>query len=63
MRRYEFIKLLGNSAFVWPLTARAQTAVPVVGFINGGSPQPQALAVAAYRRALRKPVLSMAKTS
>ena len=38
MRRREFIKLPGNSAFVWPLTTRAQTAVPVVGFINGGSP-------------------------
>ena len=54
MRRHEFIKLIGNSALVWPLAARAQTAAPVVGFINGGSPQPQALAVAAYRRGLEE---------
>ena len=54
MRRREFIKLIGNSALVWPLAARAQTAAPVVGFINSGSSQPQALAVAAYRRGLEE---------
>ena len=54
MRRREFIKLIGNSTLVWPLAARAQTAAPVVGFINSGSSQPQALAVAAYRRGLEE---------
>jgi putative ABC transport system substrate-binding protein len=54
VRRREFIKLFGNSALVWPLAARAQTAAPVVGFINSGSSQPQALAIAAYRRGLEE---------
>lgn len=54
MRRREFIKLIGISTFVWPLTARGQTAVPVVGFINSGAAQPQVLAAAAYRRGLEE---------
>ena len=37
VRRREVHQTTRQFCFVWPLTARAQTAVPVVGFINGGS--------------------------
>ena len=54
MKRREFIAVLGSAA-AWPVAALGQQpAMPIVGFVNGGSPEGMARYAAAFRSALNE---------
>ncbi|MGZ5096387.1 MAG: ABC transporter substrate-binding protein, partial [Burkholderiales bacterium] len=54
MRRRDFLGVLSAAAAVLPLAARAQqqSAVPIVGFLHGGSQAPYSQMVSAFRKGL-----------
>jgi putative tryptophan/tyrosine transport system substrate-binding protein len=51
VKRRDFITLLGGAA-TWPIAARAQSSIPVIGFINGSSATAYAAFVQAFIRGL-----------
>src|SRR5207247_903664 len=53
MRRRDFITMIAGAGVAWPISARAQQpAMPIIGFLHSGSPEPNIKRVAAFRKGL-----------
>jgi putative ABC transport system substrate-binding protein len=54
MRRRAFIGAIAASALTWPITARAQRAMPVIGFLHSATASAYAPMTAAFRKSLNE---------
>jgi hypothetical protein len=63
LKRREFFTLVGGTAAVWPLEARAQQpAMPVIGFLSVTFAHEQPHWLAAFHRGLSEAITSRART-
>jgi len=54
MRRRDFLGVLGGVAVAWPIAARAQPAMPVVGFLGPSSPETSVERLRGFHRGLKE---------
>ena len=54
MKRRDFIRLLGGTLTAWPVVARAQPSLPVVGFLGSENPEMFAGRLRAFHQGLRE---------
>src|ERR1700731_398451 len=62
MKRREFNTLFGGATVAWPLSARAQQATPVIGFLGSISPAAVVRPLATFRQALKETGFEEGKT-